>query len=181
MTHLIGLSGYARSGKDTVAGILLQQGWQRHAFADKLKLAVLTLNPLINPGGFERVAEIIRNEGPEFAKDNYEEYRRLLQVFGTEVGRNLFGENFWVEQALREVREDEKAVFTDCRFPNEAQAIKDRGGEVWRIVRPGFGPVNNHPSETSLDEWEFDCYVYNDSDTRDLSEKINFMTTGFVA
>lgn len=55
-------------------------------------------------------------------------------------------------------------IITDCRFPNEAQAIKDRGGIVIRIDRPGFTPVNLHPSETSLDDWDFNYKIANVSD-----------------
>jgi hypothetical protein len=91
---------------------------------------------------------------------------------GTEVGRDMFGDNFWVDQALREVQDDDLAVFTDCRFPNEAQAIKDRGGVVWRVERPGFGPVNGHASETSLDDWDFDGIIQNNGTLDDLTYKV---------
>jgi hypothetical protein len=169
----IGLSGYARSGKDTVAGILIDEGWKRFAFADKLKLAVLRLDPIIeNVNGRYTVSTAIKDFGPEKTKELFPEYRRLLQVMGTEVGRDMFGDNFWVDQALREVQDDDLAVFTDCRFPNEAQAIKDRGGVVWRVERPGFGPINGHASETSLDDWDFDGIIQNNGTLDDLTYKV---------
>lgn len=176
MARYIGLSGYARSGKDTVAGILIDEGWTRFAFADKLKLAVRKLNPIVDLDGWSDVPitleEAIAEVGLDAAKERYPEYRRLLQVMGTEVGRDMFGENFWVEQALRDVADDDLAVFTDCRFPNEAQAIKDRGGVVWRVTRPGFGPINGHASETSLDDWDFDGMVQNNGTLEDLKYKV---------
>mgnify|MGYP003624029130 CR=1 FL=1 len=175
MTRYIGLSGYARSGKDTVAGILAEEGWHRYAFADKLKLAVRKLNPIVDINGWDDVPitleEAISEVGLDEAKERYPEYRRLLQVMGTEVGRDMFGDNFWVEQAFRGVQHD-KAIFTDCRFPNEAQAIVERGGEVWRIRRPGFGPINGHASEISLDSWEFDRVIENDGDIAALRTKV---------
>lgn len=175
MARYIGLSGYARSGKDTVAGILIEYGWTRFAFADKLKLAVKLLNPTLEWNQFDGATTVqaaLEEHGPERTKELFPEYRRLLQVMGTEVGRDMFGENFWVEQALREVAENDLAVFTDCRFPNEAQAIKERGGEVWRIQRPGYGPVNGHASETSLDDWAFDRVIANDGDLTALRPKV---------
>ena len=55
-------------------------------------------------------------------------------------------------------------VVSDCRFENEAQAIKDRGGVIIRIDRPGVKPINNHPSETAIDHWPFDYKIANVSD-----------------
>ena len=55
-------------------------------------------------------------------------------------------------------------IITDTRFPNEAQAIKDRGGIIIRIDRPGVKPINNHPSEIGLDDWKFDYKIANASD-----------------
>jgi hypothetical protein len=175
VARYIGLSGYARSGKDTVAGFLIEQGWTRFAFADKLKLAVKKLNPILDCelGMPFTLDQALTRHGAEKTKELYKEYRRLLQVMGTEVGREMFGDNFWVEQALREVQENDLAVFTDCRFPNEAQAIKDRGGEVWRINRPGYGPVNGHASEISLDDWAFDHIIDNDRDLDALRYKVS--------
>ncbi len=60
-------------------------------------------------------------------------------------------------------------VITDVRFPNEAQAIKEKGGYVIRIDRPGVKPINDHPSETSLDTWKFDYKIDNVSDIVSLA------------
>ena len=62
---------------------------------------------------------------------------------------------------------------TDVRFPNEAQRIKDLGGVVWRVKRPGVGPANYHESETALDDWPFDAVLENDGNLVDLSLKVN--------
>ena len=91
---------------------------------------------------------------------------------GTEVGRELFGENFWVEKAIASVPDGTRAVFTDCRFPNEADAVRELNGQVWRIERAGFGPINNHPSETSLDNYKFDQYINNDEKLESLEDKV---------
>jgi len=59
-------------------------------------------------------------------------------------------------------------VITDTRFPNEAKAIKDAGGIVIRVDRPGVKAVNTHPSETALDDWNFDYKIMNGSDIASL-------------
>jgi len=60
-------------------------------------------------------------------------------------------------------------IITDVRFPNEAQAIKDKKGIIIRIDRPFVKAINNHPSETGLDDWNFDYKVANVSDILSLS------------
>jgi hypothetical protein len=97
--------------------------------------------------------------------------RRLLQVFGTEVGREMFGENFWVDLAFKQVQQ-ERVVFADVRFPNEAQAIIDKGGQVWRVQREGHKPVNLHASETAMDNWRFDDLILNHGDLDDLADEV---------
>lgn len=166
MTQLIGLSGYAQSGKDTAAGFLAELGFVRVAFADVLRSAVYALNPLMPDG--RRLQDIVDEMGWDSAKTNFTEVRTLLQKMGTEVGRDLLGENIWVETALKDLSPDGKYVVTDCRFPNEANAIRERGGKVFRIHRTGVKAANAHPSETSLDDFPFDGYWLNDGSLDDF-------------
>lgn len=156
---IIGLSGYAQSGKDTLGSALVDNyGFTRYAFADALKEMVYRLNPVVDQME-NRVQDFVDTEGWEKAKKN-PEVRRLLQVMGTEAGRQVLGDNIWVDTVLNRVG-GRDVVITDCRFPNEAQAVKDRGGFVVRVRRAGVEAVNAHPSETSLDDWSFDMIVDN--------------------
>jgi hypothetical protein len=167
---LIGLSGYAQSGKDTVGAALVKNhGFTRYAFADALKECVYRLNPVVGDTDvdpFSRLQDFVDHDGWEVAKKN-PEVRRLLQVMGTEAGRQVLGENIWVDAVLNKVGDD-NVVITDCRFPNEAQGVKDHGGFVVRVVRDGVVAVNDHPSETSLDDWPFDLVIYNSGTLDDV-------------
>ena len=163
---IIGLSGYAQSGKDTVAELLcLNYGFKRISFALPMRDAIYTLNPLVDGGN--RVADLVNEYGWDVAKAN-PEVRRLLQVFGTEVGRNLFGERFWIDQAFKRAEEYQRVVFSDVRFPNEAKAILQRGGDVWRINRHNHTAVNGHTSEHAMDNFLFKHVIYNDGTLDDL-------------
>ena len=111
---IIGLSGYAQSGKDTVAELLcLNYGFKRISFALPMRDAIYTLNPLLEGGN--RVADLIDEYGWDVAKGNAE-VRRLLQVFGTDVGRELFGETFWIDQAFKRAEEYQRVVFCNNRY-----------------------------------------------------------------
>ena len=166
---IIGLSGYAQSGKDTVAELLcLNYGYTRLSFADPMRDAIYTLNPYVEGGN--RVADLVDEYGWDVAKAN-PEVRRLLQVFGTDVGRKMFGENFWVQQAFDKVESD-RVVFADVRFPNEAKEIMQYGGQVWRVNRHNHAPVNGHKSEHAMDNFMFKRVLYNDGTLDDLSDEV---------
>lgn len=181
---VLGLAGYARSGKDTVADLLITDGFTRIAFADTLREALYRLDPAVqafDTDTFLPVREVVDAVGWEGAKIVTPEVRDLLQRLGTEVGRDMFGYNFWVEQTFRRINSSpsEKWVVTDVRFPNEADAVRDAGGFVVRVRRPGFGPVNSHPSETALDSYEFDGYIDNEGTITDLGVKARDLVSHF--
>ena len=117
-----------------------------------------------------RISTVVDAEGWERAKSR-PEVRSLLQRFGTQVGRMILGENVWVDTALRDL--SKRTVFTDVRFPNEADAIRSRHGIVIRVERSGVGPVNSHPSETGLDHYSFDVVIQNDGTIEEFHASIN--------
>lgn len=171
--RIIGLSGYAQSGKDTAAAALAHLGYERRAFADLLREAVYRLDPRLEE--IRSYAAAIDRFGYEYARSLPgvgDEIRRLLQRMGTGVGRQLLGENIWVDASMATLEDGGSYVFTDVRFPNEAAAIRAAGGEVWRVQRPGRGPVNDHPSEIALDGWDFDRVLVNDGTLDDFHHAV---------
>lgn len=177
--QLIGLSGYARSGKDEAAKVLVEEyGFKRIAFADKLRDFLYALNPIIgsdvDPYEFWTVKQAIDYYGwdgykaTEWGRD----IRSLLQRLGTEAGRNTLWDSIWIDAALHDLDEQGRYVVTDARFPNEADAIVSRGGIIARITRSGVGPANQHASETSLDDYPFTDRLNNDSTLADFQESV---------
>ena len=181
MTDVIGLSGYARAGKDSVAKMLVEyHGFTAVAYADLLRSCVEALNPILGVDNYERVwryQDALHSFGYEGAKESFvgDEFRGVLQRMGTEVGRKKLGDNIWVEATMNSLVPGGRYVITDCRFPNEAQAVLDKAGYVVRVNRPGYGPANAHPSETSLDDWLFDWYIPNDGTLEQLSDRVALM------
>jgi hypothetical protein len=164
---IIGLSGYARSGKDTVAQFLVENyGYTRVAFADNIRHMLLDLNPYvgIGPSNYNHttLSDLVALNGWEGAKQ-HPEVRRLLQDLGEDV---------WINAALSTPTQNDGLVITDVRFINEAEAIKNRGGQIWRVIRPGVTAVNSHISETQMDGYSYDRIVDNSGDFKDLSIEI---------
>lgn len=169
---IIGLSGYAQAGKDTVADILVEDhGYTRLAFADIIKHACYRLDPIVSLDGM-RLGHLVDAHGWDIAKQ-VPEVRRLLQAMGSEVGRDLIDPQIWVELTMYGVDKERNIVFSDVRFKNEAEEIKWKQGQLWRISRIEKGaPVNLHRSETELDTWDFDEYVSNNGTIEDLRDEI---------
>jgi hypothetical protein len=60
-------------------------------------------------------------------------------------------------------------VITDCRFPNEAAMVRQLGGQIWQVVRPGHEPPRTgHASETTGDEFAPEVVLVNDGSVKDL-------------
>lgn len=178
---IIGLSGYAQVGKDTVANYLVENyGFVKVSFADPIREALYKLNPYVRIGDMPptSLANAVNHMGWEEVKVFSSDTRELLQRLGTEVGREMFGKDFWVNQAMLRAKEHKNVVFADTRFENEAAAIKENGGVVWRISKQGHGPVNGHPSETALDNYAFDRSISNDLRIDDLQRGIKFLIEG---
>lgn len=65
-------------------------------------------------------------------------------------------------------------VADDVRFLNEAMAIKEMGGEMWKIIRPGTENGENHSSEGQLDHWDgFSRVIVNDGSIQDLRDRLS--------
>ena len=85
----------------------------------------------------------------------------------------MFGQDFWVDTAIKEIPDGAKAVFSDVRFPNEADAIKKLNGQVWRVNRLGVGPANDHASEHALNDYLFDEVLENSTTVNGLQFKVD--------
>lgn len=169
---IVGLAGYAGSGKDAAADWFVERGYQRRAFADPLRAIAEAVNPVVGRrrGRLVRYNDAIDRLGYTKAKAKYPLLREFLQRLGTEGGRQILGEDFWVDLTLDAI-EDENVVIPDVRFPNEVYGIFSHGGAVLRITRPGVGPLNDHASERSLDDMRLTT-VLNDGSLADLHARL---------
>lgn len=79
--------------------------------------------------------------------------REFLQRYGTESHRGIFGDNFWVQQALAQYQyspsHPELTYVTDCRFENEALAVLQLGGVIVAVIGENE-ETGTHASETPL-------------------------------
>ena len=168
---IVGITGLIGSGKDTAADYLCTfHGFKRMSFAGTLKDAVAAVF------GWDR--ELL--EGSTKASREWREQvdewwanrlgipdltpRYILQQWGTEVCRKGFHNDIWVasvEYRLRSITDN--VVITDCRFPNELDAIKNAGGITMRTHR-GVDPV-----------WLYFAEELNSTDDEDKKRRLSQM------
>lgn len=200
---LLGLGGFAHSGKDSVADILARDhGFQKTYMSKPLEQALLILNPQIfcslpalRVGEDPTGRDVVKQKLTDF--DVWEKFlsysdvrqiltydesklmhevRRLLQVLGSEIGRNMFGEDCWVKMVFREVDDWLAAgcdvVVTGIRYRNELAAIRQRGGVSLWVNRPGIKAVNKHSSDNTLGPQDLDGTMGNDGTLEDLARYV---------
>lgn len=180
--NLIGLHGYARSGKDTYGAHLIAQGYAHYSFASPIRQAASKMFGI----------PVEQFEGTNPNRDQVDPFwgislREMLQRIGTEGGRDVFGQDLWVKRAKAEWEQvkqrptgwsDEAIagfeiptkglVITDVRFENEADWIASEGGYVLKIDRPGVGPQSNHASEAGLADKFIHATIANHGTVEDL-------------
>jgi hypothetical protein len=181
---IIGLSGYAQSGKDTVANILVEKyGYTRIAFADPIRELLYEMDPPVPVGvGTEKHTVGLQNYVEVYGWDEAKQnpiVRSMLQNLGVGA-RKVFGDTFWIYQALSDVAPQDKVVVSDVRFVNEAKWIQEFNGQIWRVKRLGTNAVNAHVSESQMDGYPVDQIFVNNGTLEDLDMLIGTRMRSFL-
>ena len=157
----IGLGHYARVGKDEVADYLVERyGFQKQGYTDAINEILYAT--------CEGIATIVDEVGWERSKDEQPWVRGRQQALGT-IAREVLGESVWVDAVARKWRDGGRYVIKNVRFPNEAETIQAVNGKVFRVDRPGYGPVNDHISEKALADWAgWDAVINNHAGLAEL-------------
>lgn len=173
VARLIGLTGKAGSGKDTVGHML----WRSHsmykvAFAYPLKEALRAMGFPEPENRDDKEATI-----PGFGFS----WRELAQTLGTEWGRAR-DPNLWLKLAMQETgnilraRETNRVVITDVRFENEAAVIRERGGQIWHITgreAQMLGDTKAHASEAGVQVAKGDKVIVNSGTLLELADLVD--------
>jgi hypothetical protein len=196
---IIALTGLAGAGKDTVADTLVTHaGFSKLAFADALRTEVAQAfklgdryGLLSDRGTKERphpllamthcadlafVEQIAAIEDAwlnrEFLERPYSP-RQILQWWGTEY-RRAQQPNYWSTKVAMQIAAgiangQTRWVVTDCRFDNEAKAIRSLGGQIWQVMRNGLQDVERgHVSQTDGARFGPEAIVLNNGNITSL-------------
>ena len=178
---VIGLCGLAGAGKSTVARHLAEQhGYMLVPFAKPLKAMArafgLTLREMAGDLK-EAPCETLCGKTP----------RQFMQWLGTEFGRDMIGQEIWVNAWKRGIEQanidavadlcdaDARALIVsdDVRFANEAAAVRALGGVVLRIQRPGAGSASGAGHASEGFAGMPDAIIHNNADEHALRARVD--------
>jgi hypothetical protein len=180
---LIGLIGKAQSGKDTVARLILRHHFgydmdeedyfylcKEDELSNLLSFAYPMYQALSAMTGHS-VIWLMKNKDETI---NGITVRHLLQTLGTEWGRETIGNDWWVNllktRLVERLQTEDLTIVTDIRFDNEAQLIRDNGGEIWHIFRDV--EIMPHASENGITPYSNDHIILNNLSIDELKVKV---------
>lgn len=167
--RIIGLSGRAGSGKTTVAGMIPAAVVVQ--LADPLYAGLSAMlgvpESMLRSPAYKEVPFLGLGKSP----------RQMMQTLGTEWGRDLIDRSIWIRLLERRIETLESQgvrtiVVADVRFENEASAIRQMGGEVWRVRRDGPATASSHSSEDGIGLEEHEPVIENYGTLDDLRERV---------
>lgn len=171
---IIGILGYKRHGKDTIADYLVNNhNFTKYSLATPLKEALQVLFNFTDNqlnGDEKEMIDPMWGVSP----------RQTMQYVGTELFRNNIsnllpnvGLDFWLKCLENKIKKsgNQKIVIADIRFENEATFIKKMGGVIWKVQR---NIINNdtHESESNIDHISYDYLIENKSSIENLYNNI---------
>ena len=169
--RVIGITGRARSGKTTVTEwIVTAHQFEPYAFAAPLKNALRAIFNLTEEQMDGEEKEQILNWlgcSPRF----------LMQSLGTEWGRNTVRQDLWIKLAERWLESVPRyvpgVVFSDVRFDDEANFVRQHGGILIHVSRSAAPKVNPHESERGVRFEDGDFILPNNGTLDELYERVD--------
>lgn len=167
MRIIVGICGYKGSGKSTAAAELHRLGFTRIRFAQGLKAMLMAFGlseAQVDGDQKEVPTPLLMGQTP----------RHAMQTLGAQWGRDLIHDDLWIENWKHRVistPEHIPVVADDLRYPNEVKAIKELGGVIWMISRPGFERSSEHSSE-DLSHIKPDLQIANELDQTSFELRI---------
>jgi hypothetical protein len=155
---IIGLGHFSRAGKDSLANYLLLSCKRRKLKAIKMPFA-WKLKQICH----ELYAWAGLREPEYYDTATGEKYRdvnlpalgmtpvEIWVAFGTPAVREKVYDMTWVDYVLKTKHDADVLIIPDVRFPNEVEAIKEAGGFLIKVVRPGVKPKQTVADQALVD------------------------------
>lgn len=192
MSKVIMIGGKKRSGKDTTAAYIKEylrlQGKTVEiiSFADTLKgIMALLFDTSVQEIDYYKNnpskvwVEVLNHDNLVLQQTDF---RRLLQILGTECRDKYFGRNIWVDIAKGHIlaARTDYVIIPDLRFPFEYEGVlSDFDTKTIKITRDQVGVIDNHLSEIGLDDFVADYSITNNGTIDELKDKLAKVLSNF--
>lgn len=163
---LIGITGAKGAGKDTLAESFIGVGFNNMKMAAPLKDMLRTM---YDCAGYGRTLIEAKIEGDQKEVPcqllGGQTPRHAMQTLGTEwrdmIDPYLWS-RIWRDRVADMLLEGIPVVCTDVRFMHEASVVRQLGGYLIRIERPGTDEGDLHVSEQEMRKIEVNKTIIND-------------------
>lgn len=171
---LIGLIGCTGAGKASVGDVLVRCGYRRVAFSDKVRELAARLHTL--RASRDSAVDAVGMGYALLVDDDV-----VAQV--RQATEDVLGPDVWLDACLPRVSSpfgrsafspEEPVVVVDVRSVNEARRVRNLGGVIWRVIRPGVGPADEDEAR-QLADIQADATVCNTGDLSDLHAVVQYM------
>lgn len=198
---LIGIVAQKRAGKDTIADFLINNnGFQKYSFADPIKYGAIAMfgftkeqmwgsaedKETVDPRWGISPRRMLQLMGTELFQFDIQKH---LKEGEFTVGRSVWVERFkmWYKEEKDKAikwfltaktagivngNPEFNVVIADVRFPHEADAIREMGGEIWRVERPSLKQEDTHASEKEQESIVANYTIINDGTLEELYSKV---------
>lgn len=153
---IIGITGFARAGKDTYAR-QLQKKYQQES--PLWNTQIYSLSDALKVEMSRRV--YMRFGVSSFTEDEHDKATIRPLLVKAAMARRREDENYWIKKLTKQINNDhpDVAIITDIRFENEARWVKRFGGKIVRVRRADIVAANKTEAENDklidpfVDEW----------------------------
>lgn len=180
---IIGFCGKKGSGKDAAGAYLVEHfGFTRLSFADTLKESAAAIwgFPKEKWDEWKNDPDVVVAVHAPHGERYYLTARAFLQNYGTEAHREVFWDSIWVDvvrHKLETAIDGTDWVVTDARFDNEVKLLKEFGGTIAYIDRPGADLEDQHASEQSTPMELVDITIPNNGTLDELYDRVGYLVT----
>lgn len=181
---IIGICGFSGSGKDTIGNYLITKGFTKLSFSSVLKDVLSVLfgwdRELIE--GLTEKSRLWREQKDFWWSEKLKfdvTPRKMLQMIGTDLFRNLFNKDIWIFALERKMKQYQNVVITDCRFVSEIEMLENIGAKMVYVMRdePDWFSKKEIPVHLHISEYDWinkipSIRIDNDGTIEDLHFKI---------
>ena len=163
---IIGISGKAGTGKDTIAGYLKQlDNFRTIAFADEMKQRLSEAFDIPIDYFYDRSIKDSAINGSNTTP------RALMQFYGQSM-KDIHGDDYWINIVFGKLSSSDNVIITDVRFDKEADAVLRNDGKVLVVIRDDTGLDYNDITEQGITHRDEYFYIYNNGDLNELQNNV---------
>lgn len=173
---IIGITGHARHGKDSIADVLVRRcSFRKDALAEPMKAVMRIVFPTWTDehlyGKLKDIVDPVYGVSPRHALQSFGTQWAQSELLKYDSFQETTGRLIWVRGLLARYKGGNLAV-SDVRFPHEANELRKYGAIILMVRRPGYPVDMRHESEQGVEEIKPDYVIRNGGTLETLEDEV---------